>query len=81
MPKLRVLSGKEIVKILESFGFFVEHVRGSHIKLDRTFPDGSQETLMVPGHANIKKGTLKSIYRQAMQYIPEEDLRKYFYSE
>ncbi|MCD6492457.1 MAG: type II toxin-antitoxin system HicA family toxin [Archaeoglobaceae archaeon] len=33
MPKLRVLSGKEIVKILSKFGFEVVSQRGSHVKL------------------------------------------------
>jgi len=35
MPKLRRLSGKEIVKILESMGFVVVRVRGSHHILRR----------------------------------------------
>ena len=30
MPKLRRLSGKDIVKILESLGFSVVRIRGSH---------------------------------------------------
>jgi len=27
----------------------------------------------------LDKGTLKAIFRQALRYIPEEELRPYFY--
>lgn len=33
MPKLRRLSGKDIVRILETFDFAVHSQRGSHIKV------------------------------------------------
>jgi len=35
MPKLRVLGTKQIILILESFGFAVSGQRGSYIKLSR----------------------------------------------
>ena len=35
MPKLRVLSGKDVVAILESFGFLIQSQQGSHLKLRR----------------------------------------------
>ena len=35
MPKLKVMSGQDIVKILESLGFSVVKQKGSHIKLDK----------------------------------------------
>ena len=46
MPKLRVLSGKEVVKILSKFGFEVISQRGSHVKLRRILPDGTKQTLI-----------------------------------
>ena len=79
MPKLRVLSGKEVVKILSKFGFEVISQRGSHVKLRRILPDGTKQTLTVPSHDELDKGTLKAIIRQASRYIPEEELRPYFY--
>ncbi len=79
MPKLRVLSGKEVVKILSKFGFEVISQRGSHVKLRRILPDGAKQTLTVPLHDELDKGTLKAIIRQASKYIPEEKLRPHFY--
>ena len=79
MPKLRVLSGKEVVKILSKFGFEVISQRGSHVKLKRILPDGTKQTLTVPLHDELDKGTLKAIIRQASRYIPEEELRRHFY--
>ena len=79
MPKLRVLSGKEVVKILSKFGFEVVSQRGSHVKLRRILPNGAKQTLTVPFHDELDKGTLKAIFRQASRYIPEDKLRDYFY--
>jgi len=39
MPKLKNLSGKEVIKILLSFGFEVASQKGSHVKLRRVLPD------------------------------------------
>jgi hypothetical protein len=39
------------------------------------------EMLTVPKHATISKGTTKVIYRQAMRFIPEKDLRDFFYTK
>ncbi|MCZ8222552.1 MAG: type II toxin-antitoxin system HicA family toxin [Microcystis sp.] len=33
MPKLKQLSGKDVIKILARFGFTIHSQRGSHIKL------------------------------------------------
>jgi len=81
MPKLRILSGQEIVKIFLVFGFSVAAQRGSHIKLVRILPDKTRQTLTIPNHPELDKGTIKAIYRQALRYIPEEELKSYFYSE
>jgi predicted RNA binding protein YcfA (HicA-like mRNA interferase family) len=53
-------SGKEMIRFLESQGFSVIRVRGSHHFLER----GSQHT-SVPIHGNqtLKIGTLRSILR------------------
>ena len=82
MPRLRRLSGPEIIRILENFGFEVVATRGSHHKL-RRIVDGEKQTLHVPVHSNreIAAGTLRSIYRQASVYIPEDDLNPLFYTD
>jgi len=80
MPKLKVISGKELVKIFGDFGFAVAGQKGSHIKLKRMI-NNSQQTLTIPNHSELDKGTIKAIFNQATRYVPEGDLRKYFYYE
>ena len=59
MPgKLRRLSGREVVAILESHGFSVSGQRGDHVKLRRMTGAGTKETLVVPTHRELDKGTL-----------------------
>ena len=79
MPELRVLSGKEVIKIFQNCGFEVVNQRGSHVKLRRITKDKPKETLTIPNHAEMDKGTLKAIYNQALRYVSGEDLQKHFY--
>jgi predicted RNA binding protein YcfA (HicA-like mRNA interferase family) len=81
MPKIKNLSGKNVVDIFSRFGFKVISQRGSHAKLRRVLNSDTQQTLTVPFHEELDKGTLKAIFRQASRYIPEEKLRPYFYSD
>jgi predicted RNA binding protein YcfA (HicA-like mRNA interferase family) len=81
MPKLRVLSGGDVVGIFSEFGFAIVAQRGSHAKLQRRLRDGSRQTLTIPLHSELDQGTLRAIYRQALRYISEGDLRPHFYTE
>lgn len=76
--KFKVLSGIEVVRIFERFGFIVVHQRGSHIKLQRTLADGAKQALGLPNHKTVARGTVAAIYNQAARYIDEPDLDKYF---
>lgn len=67
------------MKILSRFGFEVISQRGSHVKLRRIASDGVKQTLTIPLHEELDKGTLKAIFRQALRYIPENELKPYFY--
>ncbi len=78
MPKLKLLSGAEVIAILEQFGFQIYSQRGSHVKLRRVSEMG-KETLTVPNHRQLDTGTCRAIYRQACRYIPELDLFRCFY--
>lgn len=80
MPKLKNLSGKEVINIFISFGFAKSGQRGSHIKLARMLSDEIRQTLTIPNHTELDKGTLKAIFRQALKYIPENELRPHFYN-
>ena len=80
MPRLRKLSGAEIVILLQNFGFEVIEIEGSHHKL-RRIVDEKRQTLHIPVHGNkpLSVGMLSAIYKQARAYIPEEELRNHFY--
>ena len=73
-PKLKRLSGPEVLTILNSFGFENYSQRGSHVKLRRIFQNKEKQTLTIPNHPELDTGTLKAIYRQTLKYIPEKDL-------
>jgi predicted RNA binding protein YcfA (HicA-like mRNA interferase family) len=79
MPKLKVLSGEEVIAIFQKFGFFISSQKGSHVKLLRTIYDGTKQTLTIPNHKELDRGTFKAIYRQALRYVADEDLRTCFY--
>jgi predicted RNA binding protein YcfA (HicA-like mRNA interferase family) len=81
MAKLRVLSGRQVLKILSEYDFHGFSQRGSHIKLPRRPFDGRTETLTVPNHTEIDRGTLLAIYRQAARFIPESELRTKFFTD
>ena len=81
MPnKLKDLSGKEVVKFLERIGFSVYKSRGSHCKMRRIVLDSNQ-TLVIPIHSSIAKGTLRDIYNQVVEYIPESDAKGFFFTD
>lgn len=81
MSKLRVLSGQDVIRIFQTLGFSVAGQKGSHVKLVKISEGGSRQTLTIPNHEELDKGTLKAIYNQAGRYISENDLKEYFYSE
>jgi predicted RNA binding protein YcfA (HicA-like mRNA interferase family) len=80
MPKPKRLSGSDIVRILERFDFAVENQRGSHIKLSR-FESSYKQVLLISNHKELKTGAVVGIFKQAARYIPESELRKYFYAD
>ncbi|MCG2759691.1 MAG: type II toxin-antitoxin system HicA family toxin [Candidatus Delongbacteria bacterium] len=64
MSKLKILSGKEICRILSAHGFFEVRQKGSHIAMQKKTAE-STITVIVPDHKEIKIGTLMSIIRQS----------------
>lgn len=81
MPRLRRLSGAEVIGILRLFGFTVHAQRGSHAKLRRPLADGTVQTLTVPTHGELDTGTCRAILRQASRFIAEAELRPHFYAD
>jgi len=67
--------------MLGRFGFTVVNQRGSHAKLRRVLAGSAAQTLTIPRHRELDSGTLAGIFRQASRYIPEVELRPYFYTD
>ena len=80
-PRLRRLSGRQVVSILNRFDFRLLSQKGSHAKLRRIGASGTKETITIPIHDELDAGTLRAIFRQVCRYIPEGDLRPHFYSD
>jgi len=64
LARLRVLSGRDVCKILASAGFVEVRQRGSHIAMQRRTATGTT-TVPVPDHREVRIGTLQSIIRQS----------------
>lgn len=64
MPKLRVLSGREMCKILAQNGFEKVRQKGSHIIMQKQVRN-STITIPVPDHDELRTGTLLGIIRQS----------------
>ena len=64
MAKLRVLSGREVCKILAANGFSEVRRKGSHVVMQKRIP-ASTITVPVPDHTEVRIGTLQSIIRQS----------------
>jgi predicted RNA binding protein YcfA (HicA-like mRNA interferase family) len=63
MPKLPIISGKDVVKALHKLGYEVDHQTGSHMILRNREPP--YRRLTVPNHREVAKGTLLAIMKQA----------------
>ncbi len=64
MPKLPIVSGIDIIKVLSKLGYIHKRTSGSHAILQKETNQG-KITIPVPLHNELAKGTLKSIMRQA----------------
>jgi predicted RNA binding protein YcfA (HicA-like mRNA interferase family) len=63
VPKLPVLSGKDVIKALGKLGYETDHQTGSHVILRQR--EKPHRRLTVPNHKEIAKGTLLAIIKQA----------------
>jgi predicted RNA binding protein YcfA (HicA-like mRNA interferase family) len=69
MPRLPVVSGKELIALLEKDGFRVVRQKGSHVSLQK----GPSKTV-VPLHDELAKGTLLGIMKQCG--LSKDDLQR-----
>jgi len=63
--RLPVVNGRQVIRALVKAGFVVDRIAGSHHVL--VDPADARRTVTVPVHAgrDLKRGTLRSIIRQA----------------
>jgi predicted RNA binding protein YcfA (HicA-like mRNA interferase family) len=66
---LPVVSGRDVAKALEKIGYALDRQRGSHMVLRQADPP--HRRLTVPDHAEVAKGTLRAIIRQAGLTVEE----------
>ncbi len=71
--KLPVISGKELISLLEKLGFVVIRINGSHHRLKH--PDGRITTVPVHKNNPVPKGLLRKILREDIE-ISIEDFKR-----
>ena len=69
------------MRALATFGFEPASTRGSHAKLRRSLAGAGVQILTIPIHKSLAPGTLRAIYRQACRFVPEAELRRYFFTD
>ena len=62
MPPVPLLRPREVLKTFEKLGWAVARQRGSHIILTKP---GRSATLSVPNHAQVARGTLRTLIARA----------------
>lgn len=68
MPRLPVISGREAIRAFERAGWKVSRREGSHIILTKV---GTAVTLSVPDYREVRRGTLRSLIRNAAITVEE----------
>ena len=61
MPRLPVISGIRLVRILETIGYYLDHTAGSYMILVHP----SRFRLSVPNHRELRRGLLRALIKDA----------------
>jgi len=72
MHKLPAITGKDLIKFLESIGFKVIRMKGSHVRLKNE--EGKAITVPLHGSETLPKGLLRKIIREDLEISLEEFL-------
>ncbi len=75
MPQLPVISGKDLIKFLQTLGFVVVRVNGSHHRLKH--PDGRVTTVPVHKNEDLPIGLTRKIIREDLYMELDEFLDIY----
>jgi len=68
MPKLPVLSGRQVVRAFEEAGWRQDRQRGSHVVM---LKQGSNVSLSIPQHRVVAPGTLRALIRLSGMTVDE----------
>lgn len=79
MQKLKQLSGREVVKIFETYGFVVKRSVGSHVRLVLV-RDEFIHHVTIPLHNSLKKGTLHGIAKDFALCFGEDETHRCFFN-
>ncbi len=69
-PKLPVVSGDEVIRVLGKFGYVAVRRKGSYVRL-RHPTDPARTPITVPLHKELASGTLRRILRDAQLEIEQ----------
>lgn len=69
MAILPTISGKELVRLLEKYGFEVIRIKGSHHRLKHI--DGRVTTIPIHKNEDLPKGLLRKIIREDIEITVE----------
>ena len=69
MPKLpRDISGRDLARLLQKFGYAINRESGSHIRLT-SIHKSQEHKITIPAHKEIKIGTLNNILNDVAGYL------------
>jgi len=74
LPRLPRLTGKQLAKIVERFGFLHTHTTGSHMMYRH--PDGRRATIPHHSGEEIGPGLLNKIIKKDLRITRDEFLRR-----
>jgi predicted RNA binding protein YcfA (HicA-like mRNA interferase family) len=74
MPELPVISGKDMVGMLERDGFELVRVRGSHCRMKHI--DGRVTTIPIHKNNDLPKELLRKIIREDLQISVDAFIKK-----
>jgi predicted RNA binding protein YcfA (HicA-like mRNA interferase family) len=69
-PKLPVVSGRQVIRVLERQGYQVVRQKGSHVRL-RDESDPEHLPITVPDHKTLKPSLLRQVLRDANLTVDE----------
>ncbi len=63
----RDVSGRDLARALEAFGYTVTRQTGSHLRL--TTQQGGEHHITIPAHAQLRVGTLAAILGEVARHV------------